>query len=77
MELTAQSPIEFITGKQRAELGHCEGYHLKGIANSGYAGDTTDYKVHSEWTIRGAKGTTISIHLKHARGGSKRSEITL
>jgi hypothetical protein len=53
------------------------GYHLKGIANSGYAGDTTDYKVVAEWTVKIPQGTKITVNLKHQRGGSKKVEITL
>jgi hypothetical protein len=77
MELTADSDIAFVTGKQRTELGHCEGYHLKGIANSGYAGDTTDYKVIAEWTVSVTPGTKIKVDLRHQRGGSKQVEISL
>jgi hypothetical protein len=77
MELTADSPIEFVTGKQRTELGQCEGYHLKGIANSGYAGDTTDYKVVAEWTISIPQGATITIDCKHPKGGNKQAVVKL
>jgi len=77
MELTADSPIEFVTGKQRTELGQCEGYHLKGIANSGYAGDTTDYKVVAEWTVSIPQGSTIQVDLKHPKGGNKQAIVNI
>ena len=77
MELTADSDISYITGKQRTELGQCEGYHLKGVANSGYAGDVTDYKVVAEWTISAPSGTTLKVDLKHTRGGCKHTTVVL
>lgn len=75
VEISDTPNLTILVGKSRVELGQCEGFHLKGIANSGYATDTTDYKVSTEWTVRITSPVEINVIVKHERAGTVRQSI--
>ncbi len=76
--LSLAEDVEIVSGTERLELGQLAGRALKNhaVRQFGNSDDTTDRAV-AEWVLRGERGATVSVEVRHDRAGVVRTAVTL
>lgn len=77
LELQPGSGVELLSGEQKLELGQLEGRSNKQSISPFQFGFGTDYRVKTEWFVRGNSGSTITVEAYCERGGRVKKEQIL
>ena len=77
VELDLPDGVQLISGKKTTELKHLEGRSSRMSVNAVHAASPTDNRAWTEWILRGARGTTVQVHILSDRAGSLHRTVAL
>ncbi len=78
-EIVVPDGAVLVGGDRRIELGQLSGRSSKTTPMDAFSGtlDPTSDRAKVEWVVRAAEGTTVSVTVRHDRGGVVRADIVL